>query len=86
MTNYKLIARMAEGVARLTSAAYGQQLWTVAKSRRPAECAHCCLTTEAGEQTWRPLTNGANRMHRICDECIGILDPVAPPQRMGGGV
>lgn len=68
---YALLAKVAVGVARLTHREYGAQLWTVGKIRkRGKRCVTCWNPLAPGCDAYRPITNGYNRMHRICTACI----------------
>jgi len=72
---YELSKRLNEGLVGMRSHEHGMQLWTRGKARKVATCRCCESTIERSEVSWRPLTNGYNRMHRICDTCIANLTP-----------
>lgn len=49
-----------------SSEEYGEQVWSLCRLRRHKEskCVICGKTL--GEFGFRPITNGYNRIHRIC--------------------
>lgn len=74
MTRYVCVEILNDGVVGLSSK-YGEQLFTVRKARKPVRggCAACRDAIEKGVLCWGPLTNGMNRMHRICGACMMTL-------------
>ena len=71
MTRYVCLKSLGVGVVGLSSK-FGEQLFTVRKARKPVRggCADCTSSIKRGDLCWGPITNGMNRMHRICDACI----------------
>jgi len=74
MTSYVCLKILNDGVVGLSST-YGEQIFTVRKARKNVRhgCVHCTSAIEMGVLCWGPLTNGMNRMHRICGACIMTL-------------
>ena len=70
---YKVLKRPGAGLARILGMRYGLQLWSIQKSRKAAPCRICDDTIEAGGWSYRPLTNGNNRMDRICVKCVDTV-------------
>jgi hypothetical protein len=73
--SYKLAKRLAEGVVVLDHPKYGRTMWVTGKTRRSRtrrapNCEICKTELASGMLAWRPLTNGYNRMHRICVVCL----------------
>lgn len=69
-TEYSIIERPAEGVLRARSR-FGLQIFTRVKLRKNTECAACDTPIKKGDTAWSPITNGYNRMHRVCVACFG---------------
>lgn len=44
------------------------QPWVQCDVRKPHRCEITADTTPAGAVAWRPITNAANRMHRISED------------------
>jgi len=72
-TDYSFVKRFAEGVVGLTSS-HGQQMFVRSKLRKPKACALCNVELKTKEQAYRPITNGYNRMHRLCVACVLELE------------
>jgi len=71
-SKYRIYKHRAEGVVQLHSI-YGIQLWLITntKVRKNHECQMCGrLVVQGLEKMYRPITNGINRMDRICRDCI----------------
>lgn len=67
---YAFVIRMNSGLVRFRHPTYGQELWTRGRVRRFAKkCAMCGMMVQPKEWAYAPLTNGHNRMHRICERC-----------------
>lgn len=72
--------RMAFTVAELlneklvllkTREAVGGELWNRSLARKTCPCESCGEEIRAYyEYSWRPLTNRAHRMKRLCDACV----------------
>ena len=65
---------MNDGLVRLESSLYGIQMWTRRKLRRSFHrkqwSARFAKSMQPGDVAYGPLTNGYNRMVRICEACI----------------
>ena len=70
MTEYRLSLIPGDGQALLWSQEYGTQLWAECKMRKAHKCAVCGMAYPVGTKMYRPMTNGYNRMHRICQCCV----------------
>lgn len=58
----------------LKSASYSSKIWVEVKVRKDHRCAQCGEDNiKKGDNAWRPITHGGNRMHRICPTCIDEL-------------
>lgn len=53
----------------LWSPEYDCQLWHLCRVRKPHRCRRCTETIIKGSWAWRPITNKANRWHRLCWAC-----------------
>ena len=73
VADYAFVRRLAEGVVGLASS-HGQQLFTLNKLRKRTECAVCKGTLLPKDHAYSPITNGYNRMHRICAPCVNDLE------------
>jgi hypothetical protein len=74
LTSCRLLGVMNDGLIRLDTADwsynYGKQLWSVVKTRKIAECVNCDGEISKSTNAYSPITNGYNRMHRICTTCV----------------
>lgn len=68
--DYRFIERRNEGLVILTHPQYKTEPWTVAKVRKKHICAVSGKPIKVGEECYRPVTNGYNRMHRIKRDII----------------
>ena len=57
----------------------GTHVWDVVKSRKSHRCEVCSKRTGKGAEVWRPLSNGYNRMLRMCRGCL--VAPLPPPAK-----
>ena len=73
----RLVALLNEGLARIDTGEFGVQLWSRGKARKAKKCRICDGPILVKAFTWMPLTNGYNRMHRLCQGCIEGLARVA---------
>lgn len=73
---YKLVDILADGLVALSSE-YGKQLWCSCKTRKEHKCQECEQLFSIGSAMYRPITNGYNRMQRLCEDCIRYLGIVA---------
>ena len=71
--SYSLITIPGDGLALLFSGEYGRQLWVQCKMRKTHKCYECDATYPVGTGMYRPMTNGYNRMQRICAQCIQMM-------------
>jgi len=70
----KLLGQMNFGLARISTDEYGAQLWTRRKLRKDNHgCVDCKQPIAKGTFAWGPLTNGYNRMQRLCHLCFTHL-------------
>ena len=67
---YDFVTRMSESLVRLNHPRFGVQIWSRGTSRKPCDCEDCRTTIPKGSRSYRPITNGYNRMHRLCESCI----------------
>ncbi len=74
MGECRLLSVMNEGLVRIAtsdfSGDYGAQLWAKAKLRKEKKCFACEGQVAVGTEVYSPITNGYNRMHRICVGCV----------------
>ncbi len=70
MNHYVLERCLSNRLVALTHPKHGHALWTSAPTRKPTKCCECEQPITPPEHAWRPLTNGLNRMHRICTYCL----------------
>lgn len=54
-------------------------LWTLCKLRKPATCAATGRAMQIGDEAYRPITNGADRMKRIKPMSIHRASPPPSP-------
>lgn len=59
----------ADGLVGLSSE-YGRQLWSRCKVRKQHSCQECEQSFPVGSEMYRPITNGYNRMRRLCENCV----------------
>lgn len=79
MTTYSFRKRLSEDLVGLDSREYGPQLWDRSKARKASDCKVTGRRIEKGQPSWRPVTNGYNRAHRVSD--AGVLELEASQQR-----
>lgn len=53
--------------------AYGPELWTTGKLRKAKACCACKENQPVGSMCFYPITNGYNRMWRLCEGCAARL-------------
>lgn len=70
--NYKVLSTCAELLA-LSCTRYPRQIWATAITRKNHICSVTGLVINKGAMCYRPLTNGYNRMDRICFKGMNIL-------------
>lgn len=73
MTEYILVEILSDGLVGLFSDEYGRQLWSECRVRKQHKCQECGLLFPAGSMMYRPVTNGYNRMQRLCGTCVRHL-------------
>lgn len=54
----------------LESRGFPPKIWTECTVRKEHNCIVCDGKIVIGQRAHRPITNGNNRMHRICPDCI----------------
>ncbi len=81
MSDYIKVIKVAEELYRIKHIRYWWQLWAKCKTRkilgnsgRPKTCAVTGNVISKGEFVYRPMTNGYNRMDRISEQGIQILE------------
>ena len=47
-------------------------VWSIVKLRKSSRCAECKEPLAVGAMAFRPLTNGNNRMDRLCGRCVSV--------------
>ncbi len=67
---YTFVDALSDGLVGLKHQEHGRCLWTARKLRKHAICAACGKQALAGSTAYGPLTNGYNRMDRICKHCV----------------
>ncbi len=79
--NYKRAICVADGLYRIDHIRYGLQLWAQIKLKKivgNSGCPKCCAITgkpfSKGMVAYRPMANGYNRMDRISEEGVKILE------------
>lgn len=68
-----IVKQVNDNLAVLRYVLYNQKyerLCTRSKTRKSATCLGCKREISKGSYAWRPQTNGADRMVRICESCI----------------
>lgn len=48
-------------------------VWVRVRSRKAHKCRDCRTDILKGTDTFRPLTNGNNRMRRLCIPCVKAI-------------
>jgi RNase P subunit RPR2 len=48
-------------------------LWSICTMRKLHHCDKCKVALVVGERAWRPITNGNDRMNRLCVSCVDCL-------------
>jgi len=71
--DYAFFKRLDAGIVGLSSS-HGRQLFVCGRLRKPKPCALCGVELKVGDRVYRPITNGYNRMHRLCVACITDLE------------
>lgn len=69
MTAYRLRERLSADVVALDSR-HGSQVFTACRLRKKTRCCVCYAVLKPGAEAFRPVTNGNNRMDRICGQCV----------------
>lgn len=68
---YKIVRKIDEGLYLLRHPRWGQQIWELSKltkKKLKQSCSQCRENLTL--YSYRPLTNGGNRMERICERCL----------------
>ena len=71
--NYKLVAEMGPTLVVLESREFPPKMWTECTVRKYHRCVACNGNIKKGRRAYRPITNGNNRMDRICIACITLI-------------
>ena len=79
--SYTFKKGLSDAIIGLEHDTYGLQLWVHATLRKPKRCAIDKCEIPAKATAFSPLTNGYNRMHRICLACAEKLQDAARPPR-----
>ena len=69
---YRLIKVLSDGIVGLSSE-FGRQLWCICKMHKQHECQECGQSFPIGAEMYRPLSNGFNRMRRLCKGCVCLM-------------
>lgn len=72
-SEYRLVTVLSDGLVGLSSE-YGRQLWACCKMRKQHQCTVCKRPFPVGSKMYRPIGNSYNRMQRICEECIRVME------------
>jgi hypothetical protein len=71
---YVWVKTLGPGLVGLQHPKFGMCLWTIGKVRGHSKpCCVCGGTLAKGVPSYKPVTNGYNRMHRICPLCVKAL-------------
>jgi hypothetical protein len=73
-TIYKYGEKLSDFLIGLIHRRFGKQLWYLSKARKEHKC---CITQEVikkGMHCWRPLGNPYNRMERISENGMDIVE------------
>lgn len=73
MGYYKYVKAIGDGAIILKSAKHGEQVWTLCKLRKDNRCVVAEERILKGDEAYRPVTNGYNRMERISKVGMSIL-------------
>lgn len=73
IADYRFLKRMSEGLVGLTSS-HGRQIFHTTELRKSKPCALCKVELKPGDTAYSPITNGYNRMHRLCVACVEELE------------
>lgn len=71
--DYRFVKRLSDELVGLASS-HGQQLFNRRKLRKPRPCDLCEAGLKPGDRAYGPITNGYNRMHRLCVPCVKKLE------------
>jgi hypothetical protein len=73
---YTFAKRLSATLVGLSSQ-YGEQLWAAITLRKNKDCFVCEIAMPRGGKAYRPITNGDNRMDRLCVSCVERLEKVS---------
>ena len=73
VADYAFVKRLDAGIVGLSSS-HGRQMFVCGNLRKPKPCALCGVALKVGDRVYRPITNGYNRMHRLCVACVRGLE------------
>jgi RNase P subunit RPR2 len=82
--------RPGDGIARIwvTRKTRELRLFMIARIRKAAYCAKCRRLIGSGTDAYRQMTNGADRMDRLCVACVESVSTLSgqrPADRTGAG-
>lgn len=77
---YYAAKELSGGLYEVSAVGIGEQLWALAKTRKETVCASDGISIKKGEMAFRPVTNGANRGHRIAQKSMNRLLTVTKNQ------
>ena len=68
---FRIVVRMSEGLVGADTEC-GRQMWVRTKSgtRKAHRCIVCQEPIPKGSLAYLPITNGYNRMVRVCVKCV----------------
>jgi hypothetical protein len=79
---YRFAKRLSAALVGLSSQ-YGVQLWSAITLRKSKACFVCEIVMPRGAPAYRPITNGDNRMDRLCVRCVEHLESAPTPNDLG---
>jgi hypothetical protein len=69
--SYVVKKHLTEDLMVIRHPEYGEKMWGIVKLRKETKCAQCKGALAVGARAFSPITNGYNRMHRLCLGCAG---------------
>lgn len=74
MKHYRSAEKKADGLYLILHQLYGKQLWVSVQVRKQHKCEITDKAIEPKDRAYRPMTNGYNRMHRISQAGMELLE------------
>lgn len=76
MNKYRFVHALGneDDYKSIQSDVYGQQWWKRIRPSKAHDCTLCTDRIEAASECWRPDTNTKNKSHRICPECLFMME------------